>query len=363
MPTILHVDDFPDDLTAWADELSASGLKIQLRHPNEVTVEDLSAAALVLVDYKIEVWPERSVIKPVALRPMTGLAVLAVLQAASGVLEKPRAFTLYTAAPRELANGLVPQPHIIARAHNLEWVFDKGLPSTRRREQVATLTKGVDALPSTWPTEGPAAAAALKNWLGLSESAEWIDSAWRSIVQCRPPIHDLARSTRGVGVMRWMLHRILPYPTFLIDDIHLASRLRMDVREFRAALNVEAFRKTLTPALFTGGLSGFAGQRWWRSGVEAIIYSLTSDDPSSIELLHARLSALAPDIEVLEDASMRFPALDANYEFEPALAKAADVVEITPDDWPPYADLAWARRTELEDFPDLKAISNLVESD
>lgn len=362
-PFVLHVDDEPGDLRQWQDEVVAQGhFDLEVCHPNDVSEGSLKKAALVLVDFKIQHWPERANAPALALRPANGLAVLAVLQEAAFELapSKARAFALYTAVIQDVARELVHQPHIVARAHNLEWVFEKngaGYPQDERVKRVAALAGAVAALPAKWPgDDSGTAAAALHTWLALQKDVPWFDAAWRAVRRCRPPIHEFAEHTLGTGVVRWALHKVLPYPTFLVDDAHLSARLRVSLGSLRAAVASEDFGKVFGAVEYRGALSLFLGRRWWRAGVEHVLYEATADSPGDLGVLHAalkkRISGLA-----CEGAARLFPVLGRQFKTKDALAVEKDVVEVRPDDWPPFADEAWALRTDLEDAPELKAVA------
>ncbi len=147
LPFILHVDDAPDDLDAWRAEVNAGGLAhLEVMHPNDVTKEDLERAHLVLVDVKLDSWPERDALPALALKPMNGLALLTILQEHSHEIRgaNPCAFALYTGHVEDVARGLVPRGYIVARAHNIEWIFDKAADSGYRVAGVSRLAAAVD---------------------------------------------------------------------------------------------------------------------------------------------------------------------------------------------------------------------------
>lgn len=361
-PFVLHVDDEPDDLRTWRDEVQAKGLMdLEVCHPQEITEASLSKASLVLVDFKIEKWPERANAPALALRPPNGLAVLATLQEKAHELDpkRPRAYALYTAVIQDVARELVHQPHIVARAHNLEWVFEKNgaeNPIAERAQRVADLARAVGSLPKDWPGEDAAGATgALRAWLGLSADAPWHEAAEREIRRCRPPIHEFAEHTQGIGVVRWALHKILPYPTFLLDEAHLAARLRVSLPSLRAAADSAEFAKIFGAARYKGQLESFLGRRWWRAGIEHAVFEATADSPGDLTALHAALK-LVPGLEA-QQAPRLFPVLGRQFKTKTDLATEDAVVEVRPDDWPAFADEAWALRAELEDAPELKAVA------
>ena len=363
-PCILHVDDQPDELRSWREEVNSVGrVHLAVVHPNDVTEDELRRSSLVLVDLKLDHWPDRDNVAPLSLKPVNGLALLAVLQEKAFDLapETPRAFALYTAAIQAVARGLPHQPHIISRAHNLEWIFEKnggqGNNLAERALRIAELAAAVRALPSRWPWDEPEGAVeALSRWLGLHPAATWHDAAWRAIRLCHPPLHEFAEYTQGVGVLQWTLHRILPYPTFLIDDAHLAARLRVTLKSLRSSLASGSLGELFGEVEYQGQLQRFLGRRWWRAGIEAKLFELTADAPGDLEALREALKEKVPTLKTVRQSRL-FPVLDEQFQLKDQLATQDKVVEIVPDDWPPFADEAWALRADLDDSPRLKAIA------
>lgn len=358
-PFVLHVDDVPDDLRTWESFVNQRGeVNIRVCHPEEVEEEDLRKACLVLVDFKIDHWPARNELHQIGLKPSNGLALLPVLQEAAHALgsQIPRAFALYTAETVSIARGLSQQSHIVARAHNLEWIFFKSANADERYAALVDLAKSVADLPKPWPETSRAAADALRDWLGLHSDWPWHDFAWEAIQRCHPPIHEFAKHTNGVGVIRWLLHRILPYPTFLVDDFHLAARLRVDVQSLKTSLEDDdgSFSKALATAEYRGHLSNVVGRRWWRAAIDEAVFSLVPEDPSNLTKLHEALRKLAPDLKTLE-APRLFPVIDHNFSTI-ELAMSEEVVQVAPDDWPAFAEPAWARKVDVKDDEALRAI-------
>lgn len=368
-PFVLHVDDEPDDLRTWQEEVRRQGLlELEVCHPQEIAEASLRNSSLVLVDFRIQHWPERANAPALALRPPNGLAVLTTLQEAADELDatRARAYALYTAVIQDVARELVHQPHIVARAHNLDWIFEKNRvedPVEERARRVAELAAAVSSLPKDWPGEvSSTATAALHVWLDLQKDVPWSDAAARAVRRCRPPIHEFAEHTLGVGVLRWALHKILPYPTFLLDDAHLAARLRVSLPSLRAASHSEEFVSVFGSADYKGQLRSFAGRRWWRAGVEHAIFEASADSPGDIRALHEVLKARIPGLEC-QAVPRLFAVLGSQFKTKDNLATEEAIVEVRPDDWPPFADEAWALRTDLEDAPELKAVAVEVEED
>ena len=120
---------------------------MKVSHPQDVEQNDLDAASLVLVDFKLERWAERDNLSSLSLKPKNGLALLSVLQEAA--VPGVRAFALFTQEVSAVSKGLAPLPHIVARAHSIEWVFDKKRGG-RPLEEVCELASCTQSLSQTW---------------------------------------------------------------------------------------------------------------------------------------------------------------------------------------------------------------------
>lgn len=258
----------------------------------------------------------------------------------------------------DVARGLPHRPHLVARAHNLEWLFEKTSPANSVQaiaRCVAELASAVAGLPPKWPTSADEAGIALQTWLQLPKATLWSETAWEGIIQCRPPIHNFAEHTLGVGVLRWALHKILPYPTFLLDDAHLAARLRVTVGSLGSEAMSAEFQALFGAYEYQGQLKSIQGRRWWRAGVEHAIFNLTENTPGSISVLRAQLQERVPKL-VFQEKGRLFPVLDGNFQTKAVLAHEADgIAEVRPDDWPTFADEAWALESDIENEPMLKA--------
>ena len=110
-PNILFVDDKPDGLDSQVSEELEEHADTSVVHPNDLDLSALEAADLVLVDYKLEDWPERDE-QVVSLRPETGLALAVLLRGAgrSGSERKVDSIcTAYGTSPAKSGAGYRPQ--------------------------------------------------------------------------------------------------------------------------------------------------------------------------------------------------------------------------------------------------------------
>jgi|RhiMetdeSRZDD1v2_1073273.scaffolds.fasta_scaffold835494_1 hypothetical protein len=219
-PHILIVDDEADrERSALAQLKEATHFTVL--HPQEVMREDIQKADAILVDYRIERWPERDDIGVISLQPQDGLALAAVLRAHARSVPTPTAFALRSAHLAELSDPLSPKfrLHVLARALNLEWVFPKssGGNTAELVHQVMILASAVRKLPPTWPPDNlDETRRLIEQFMAVPEDASWVGQAWQDIEACHPPIHEivampeLVGQGHGLAVLRWLLHSILP---------------------------------------------------------------------------------------------------------------------------------------------------------
>lgn len=371
-PLVVVIDD--EDQGDFAELITDQGVQAVAVRPNDLDQDLLGSATAVVMDQYLDHWPERDRLAlPPALHVSDGLAMSAVLRShversgsRTDSTPRPVAFALRTGELERLGAGMpkTAREHLLARQYNLEWVFSKGdssipnLPSPARR--VADLAVAASTLPTNW---GPNSGNPGSKWLALPE-AIWTEDAIWQIEQCRPPQHVVAERTAGVAWLRWFLHRILPFPTFLYGSIHLAAHLGITLASAESLINSDSpLSGRLDELRYRGPLSNFLGLRWWRAGVSALADELhVLGEADGLERTHA-IAAGAAHLHgsPLETLEMDDPVVGINADYAALRTplSAASAVRLQPDDWPPYADDAWASRELLEDEevdPELRAM-------
>ncbi len=345
-PLILLVEDNPVGPPARIREFLSGelGMDVELLHPSEVEEDILKAADVVALDYRLDDWEERESQHSIALQPMNGLALSAVFRS----LLAPRrigtdlaAFCLVTQHPEDLAGSsdFERRPQVLARSRDLEWVFSKAEPR-EVAEQLASLAKCVHLVKSLAQGSYESARCTVETALGLSESEDLLKLVWPSVVRCQPPIVEIEEWEVPMTLVRWLLHRVLPYPGFLLDSDHLAARLRVTPDSLRACAGGKSgFSKRLETCRYTGVLSCFDGARWWGAAIDAVLWEKRSAGAPSPEDLQAQL--LADSGDSLEFVDFREPVICLDEKLEPAgVQELADTVRLQPDDWPAYAHAA-----------------------
>lgn len=354
------VDDQPESLEALRVVLG--DVRVLVRDPADVTAEDLLRADLVLVDLKLTEWQAR--ISPtLATWPDDGLALSGVLRTHVYRLEKerPTSFAIYSSFLEEVSGAMPTEyrAHALARLLNLEWVFDKKstMRSAERAPQFTSLALATQSLPEKWPQgDYDATKKVVFGLLRLGLRGSWSPQAWEDVEACHPRVHDLVQQSHGVVFLRWFMQRILPYPCFLWSDTQLAVRLGLKPVGFGSVIdNLSPGLRPLAACQYRGILSDFLGRRWWRAGVEAVLWDLTRGRSSDSDAVREMLVAFGVDHPPIE-TDKRIICLDETLRPVRELKSAREVVRIQPDDWPPFADFAWTTISLARENPNLGSL-------
>ncbi|MEV8375207.1 hypothetical protein AB0P21_20910 [Kribbella sp. NPDC056861] len=370
VPRVLFVDDGDLTETSVTEEaLGVSSLQTRIRHPEEVNATDLGWADLVVVDYFLEDWQERDAAASAARAPMNGLAVAATLRSSllpslrarreyKELPVRPVAFALWSGNLAEASFGLpeVVLPHVFSRENNLEWAFRRQDLLSGEGDNLLALARAVATLPEVWSSREGESAGQLWRLLGLrSDGNDWSHQAETDVLDCRPPLHELGERSRGLVLLRWLLHRIFPYPCFLMDERQLCVRLRVESLPEDGS-DGDGLRPALVPYEYTGTLAGFGGKRWWRAGVEEWLFQQTEGAAGDSRAV----AELAKDLGAKTEREWLRPVIVITEDLARAdgLVEVEQSVRVRPDDWPPYADDAFARIEDVTRHSTLMALVN-----
>ena len=360
-PVVLIIDDHEEEAAA-AKRILGKSVESISRLPSDVTDADLESANLVLVDFILSTWPERERLDTPSLKPNNGIALAANLRSnlTNESANSPTAFALRSGKLAELSGTLSPlrREHSIARMLDLEWVFSKGdQDHDKFVREVKSLALAAKQLPHPWP-QFAASEAALIKLLKIKSRALWHRRAVEELASAFPPKDVLAETSKGMAVIRWMLHDVLPFPGFLLDERYIAARLHVEPASLRASLNSSRpsrIRNIFRQFEYTGLLAGFSGKRWWRAGIDYWLWEETSGKPLDKKSLETLVKRVLP--KSTRSVNLDRPVVVVDRQFCPTdrLREFNSVVEVRPDDWPSIAEPAWIELDIANDDADVAA--------
>jgi hypothetical protein len=351
LPRILLVDDQVDRHDLLVDVLKDRAL-VRVVHPLDVDLDDLTDIDLVSVDeflgddWELEITDTLTI--PASLSNRDGLAVAASFRSQTrrssdnpAVSTSPSglpqfAVTLHTGALATLAGDLPSgnREALTANQHDLEWVFqreDEKFPA--RLAEMALASRSLLSADRVQDDFGA-------SWLNVP-SEPWRDTAIAQIEDCRPPAHSLARNTNGRSYLRWLAHRVLPYPAFLVSRDHGANLLGITARSF------DALAQQLEGSVYAGPLSNFLGQRWWRAGLQQILVNCDVYQwDNAVDRARALSTAFGIDLDALQHdqpvVSYDIEGRVKNIDTDPETS-----VRLQQDGWPVWADDPWASKADV----------------
>ena len=352
-PSILFIDDESEDL----EPNVALGLNDRatacVKHPKDVNLSDLKNADLVLVDYLLEEWPERDVLSTISLQPANGMALAVVLreQVDNNTRDKLTAFALHTAHLNDI-QGRFPSEtaqHVLARLNNLEWIFPKTDPDPNRYSkvpdrysQMLLLADAARQIPGQWSQDSIDSTEIVKQLLAMDEEKDSFERCWYDVKNCRVPVEELSVGGHGILFIRWLLHQVLPYPSFLWAEHWVAARLRISIEALREVMEGDSdLAENLKAMRYSGILAGFWGDRWWRGAIEDYAWNLAEGRTADIQLLRDALTKRAGmDLDPI-DANPAVVCVDKDWQPTGRFLSPMTAITLHPDHWPPFADVAW----------------------
>jgi len=373
---IIYIDDEPEHLLALAKARRA-GKRFVGYMPADLADAGPNAAManLWVFDYYNDDQERR---KP-SLRsaPSNGLSVFQQFRLLVGDARPP---AVVVSNHLESALGVdinLARRHILAEQFGVEWVAPKTLENGDVVAEILTLADSTKALrenSATFRTASPTdyVAQLCRLALKLPQNVEWLRVAIREVAAWRPPIWLEADGDYRVqalqdelainpdirpirSVVAWMLRQSLPYPSFLIQDRHIAVRLGVSLACLRAANGAATgLAKSLKRTRYKGILADFERPRWWSAGVDAMEWGLPRQKEARTEALR-QLFAPVPLVEL--EFTDPVVVSDADLVETDEISAASDCVRASDEHFPPQAVPAWVK---IADAKQDKALARKV---
>ena len=359
-PYICLVDDELEEVSPLRALVEETGtVTCTAVEPGDVTKSLLEEADLLVVDFRLGRWDARDAQSQIGLQPPNGIALINVLreQVRTEQDRPPTAFSLITGDDNTFTDLLgARRPHVIARLSNLEWFYKKGERTNAR--QIVSLASAAASLPQYVKTE-LRPVGKLVEYLGVAPDDRLFERITDSVSRARPPIHQLTDWKHGLLILRWLLHRVLPHTVFLLDELALAARLRVQPTWLAEALQAgQPLQTEFAGFAYTGPLHDFDGPRWWRDAVEQWLWDETEGRSAENEAILELLEKVAR--QPPQPLGVRWPvvAFDEMLRPLPSPVDFDEVHEIPLDDWPNYAEPPYFLRHTVEQTPELMMYHN-----
>lgn len=347
MPEIVYVDDEPD---AFIELLppGARGL-FDAHRPGEGEAAFAAAgpADLWLFDYFYDDRSDQE-------RP-PGENGLSTFQKWRSAFHEDRPITAVVS--NDLARALgrdIPasRAHLLAIRAGVEWVGPKTKESAVAVLRLAETARALSERVRGWlsgfekPEERPASIgteALCFELLAAPREVAWSTSIVRHVDRAKPPRLGAAVAPAGIArsALGWLLHAVLPYQSFLLTLAQAAVRLGVTESSLaRARAGKSPLAAMLEEARYQGPLAELGHQRWWRGGIDSIVWQLSSGEEAYRDAI-ARSAAE----EVIEFLAFDEPVLvcDADLVETGEVAEARDCVRAQSEDFPSDVPPAWVR--------------------
>jgi hypothetical protein len=353
--TFLFVDDRPDTLTTTYGTVGAD--RIRIEDPTSVKRADIEWATVVLCDYNIDATLPKpdSEAGQFANIPRTGAALVAAIRSLEEGDDPEKAAAPFRAyallsADLQLIGRLALPPdylaHVGANSLGVEWIFQK--PRNREErvqfgEQLESLGRAVSRVREVW-NQANDQVRELRTLLKIPPDLNWSERAWNEVVEAHPRLRDPAERIALRPVFRWLLQEALPFPAVLLDSAYLAGRLRIDPEAIDEVLKA-GLADRLGPARYDGILADFFSARWWRAGIEQILWEATDGQAYDINALRELTNGASRT-----DDDELVVTLNENLVPNMKLSRISDkVLELVrPIGWPSFSELPWMTADDRE---------------
>jgi hypothetical protein len=249
--------------------------------------------------------------------------------------------------PRSLA-------HILAQRAGVEWVGNKNEETAKF---VVALAEASEAVQSA---QGPEKGQKLSNeefclrLLAAPTGVAWRNSAERQVDRARPP-HLVAAAPRPRArlLLGWLLNGVLPYPSFLIRLPHAAARLGItpqSLQHLMAEPTKSELGQSLAATLYNGPLNGSYPVRFWRAGIDDVVWQLSQNNAVYEAGLREAANGIPFEMLNVEDPVV---VSDPDLIETDKIASASMCVRAQDEHFPPDVPPAWVSIQDARDHDDL----------
>ncbi|MDJ0449262.1 hypothetical protein [Methylocystis sp. JR02] len=248
--------------------------------------------------------------------------------------------------------------HVQAQALGVEWLGDKRCEHVVDKlielaEASRTLASSINSSVASEDAEAAMTIGIQRlcfELLKAPSNARWCRSVERQVDRARPP--RITPPIDGVGAARliiaWLLHQVLPYPSFLLNDTHAAVRLGLDLESFRRVMACECeLSKLIGSCIYEGPLKTFDNRRWWGGGIDFVAWELSQEQSDYESAILRKAEGLRVDFLRMEQPVI---VSDSDLVETNEVGEARDCVRAADESFPQGVEPAWVKLSDaLED--------------
>jgi hypothetical protein len=337
--------------------------------------ELVDRASLILLDHKF--WDQPP---PLSLRASDGASFVAHLRSWARINRKQLApVVIFTNEQEAFANEIpsvgasapiggsfLGREYQLAPTLDLEWIQYK--QDDRATDRISALARAFIAASEAGGPDG-ASIVDIENLLRMPTEPVWTDLAREELHGARAPVNHKAggamEPTRGPSqIVRWLCHRALPFPGLLFSDLYAAWAIGLSLASFRALAAADLRTDWLVEfrrCEYKGPLDQFLGRRWWRAGIDQLVWQLDEEAERKGGRKQA-FTDLAPSVEIDEPRPRSSYVVCWTEDFrEGDIVPIDQAVQLHPPGWPAEALEPWVSKEEVARDPILTAMSDPVD--
>lgn len=374
-PLILAIDDNEKEVRPKLPD----GYALEVVDPNSdrdvfarSVAEFVGEACLILLDQKFHDTPIS-----ISLDAQDGSSFVSHLRSWSRSNKRPLApIVMFTNEVEVFANEIpavgpaipvegsfVNREHRLAPALDVEWILFKN--DERATQRLANLAEAFQEIRAQVGADG-ASLDEIREILDAPTDLVWSEQAKEELQNARPPVNQTEegapQSARGASqIVRWLCHRALPYPGLFLSDFHAAWALGISAEDFRRMADLAPSTDCLLElqrARYTGPLESFMGRRWWRPGIDQLVWLLDEATAQSATRLEA-LGSAVPGFAFGELKPSSSHVVIFNEDLlETGIGAIEEAIQVHPPGWPAEALEPWMLKAEVKADPVLTAMAD-----
>lgn len=340
---------------AEADVVCPEDAEIDVRAITDEEPEAFSTFDLILLDQNLGVTPALTTVfdgsgvasqmRALARKDKVSLPPLVILTSEPDLFE----FEIPSVGPeRPFGGSFIGREAHLAPTLDVEWLLLKpdfadeaAVDLTRGRiSDLATSYRSAVTLAGTNGVSMTESA----QFLGLDTTQPWGAAATVAIAASLPPIsedpaNDDAPPRAPASLIRWLLHRALPYPGLFMSDLQVSARLGVSVDDLDLLVGADGpWAAALSTGRYTGPGATLLARRWWTSAVDFAALELfeTLEGTGAASAFKSLAGVLIAPLGI--DS----PVVVSDERFvETAVAPLETAVQVRPPGWPVEAMLPW----------------------